>query len=182
MMCVFCFSKDDIIIDNWESTHLKVCPVDSHCAQLPNILNLELASFAKSEMWVVREKEVKSFSCGPSFQSQHSAMWKPAGPTVWDTVSQGQQNRYYIFGFSNWKLPLAEIYTCLAWVFMEHCVSLNKHWRKELEGGRIYSAPCFRGFYQHIDSFASGPLGEAEHHAWSMRRTEQFPPSSREVR
>lgn len=47
-MCVFCFNKDDIIIiDHWESTHLKVCPDDSHCAQLPNILNLELAGFAK---------------------------------------------------------------------------------------------------------------------------------------
>lgn len=47
MMCVFCVNKDDIIIDNWEPTHLKVCPDGSHCAQLPNILNLEIAGFAK---------------------------------------------------------------------------------------------------------------------------------------
>lgn len=63
-----------------------------------------------------------------SFQSQHSARGSQL------SLSQGQQNSYYTFGFSNWKLPSAEIYPCLAWMCVVRCVSLNKHWREELKG------------------------------------------------
>lgn len=60
------------------------------------------------------------------------------------------------FGFSNWKLPRGEILYRPACMFIGYSVSLNKHWRK------IYSAPCFRGFY--LGPFVSGHFcGEAEH-------------------
>lgn len=102
----------------------------------------------------MREKGVRSCSCGTSFQSQHSARRKPAGPVEWDTVLKQQQNDYDVC-FQQLALSLAETYTCLAWMFIEYCVSLN--WRRDFKGGRIAAAPCLRGFYQHTGSFASGP-------------------------